>query len=66
MIDNEDPKVEMQTMRALLAARLSDVREQARRYRSLARDADDRVTMLTARLVEIDAAIDAINGRRNP
>ena len=66
MTDNEDPKVEMQTMRALLAARFADVREQARRYRNLARDADDRATMLAARLVEIDAAITAINGQRGP
>ena len=66
MTDNEDPKVEMQTMRALLAARFADVREQARRYRSLAKDADDRATLLAARLVEIDAAITAINSQRGP
>jgi hypothetical protein len=66
MTDNEDPKVEMQTMRALLAARFADVREQARRYRNLAKDADDRATLLAARLVEIDAAITAINSQRGP
>jgi len=62
--NNEDPKAELQALRALLVARLAEEVEQAKRFRQLARDRDARVTKLTANLVEIDAGIDAINARR--
>lgn len=64
MNGNEDPKTELVNMRAILAARLTEEAEQARRFRSLARDRDQRVTRLTAALVEIDAAVSTIDQRR--
>lgn len=63
-MSNEDPKRELQTLRQLLVARRDEEREQARRFRSLARDRDDRVDNLNARIVEIDAAVEAIDARR--
>ena len=64
MNGNEDPKTELQNLRALLVARRDEEREQVRRFRSLANERDLRVEQLTARLVEIDTAVDAINSRR--
>jgi len=64
MNGNEDPKTELLNMRNILAARLTEETEQARRFRSLARDRDQRITKLTAALVEIDAAVSTIDQRR--
>lgn len=62
--DNEDPKAELENLRAILAARLTEETEQARRYRALATDRDARVEKLTSSLVEIDAGITAIDDSR--
>lgn len=64
MTMNSDPKRELQTFRQLLVARRDEEREQARRFRSLARERDERVDALNVSIVEADAAIDAINARR--
>ena len=64
MTENEDPKTELQNMRALLVARKDEQREQVRRFRGFINDHETRIETLTARLVEIDAAIEAINARR--
>ena len=64
MNGNEDPKTELQNLRALLVARRDEEREQVRRFRALANERDVRVEQLSARLVEIDTAVDAINSRR--
>jgi hypothetical protein len=64
MNGNEDPKTELQNLRALLVARRDEEREQVRRFRALANERDVRVEQLSARLVEIDTAIEAINERR--
>lgn len=64
--ENEDPKAELIEMRALLAARQAEVNEQARRFRALARENDDRGRLLANRLDEIDDAIAAIDARRGP
>lgn len=63
---NEDPKVELQSLRAILVARAMEEAEQARRFRKNARDRDDRVAALTRAIAEIDAAIAAINATRGP
>ena len=63
-MSNEDPKTELQALRALLVARKNEEQEQAKRFKQLGRDRDARVDELTGRLVEIDAAIEAINARR--
>jgi hypothetical protein len=64
MIENEDPKAALDDLRMILAAKLTEESEQARRYRKLANDCDRRVEKLTTAIVEADAAIDTIRARR--
>lgn len=64
MTKNEDPKVELENLRAILAARVSEETEQAKRFAQFARERTQRVEILTAKIVEIDAATAAIDSRR--
>lgn len=64
MTRNEDPKVELENLRAILAARVAEETEQAKRFAQFARERSQRVAILTAKIVEIDAAIEAIDSRR--
>lgn len=61
---NEDPKAELETLRAIIVARVAEETEQAKRFTQFARERRNRVDQLTARLVEIDAAVEAIDARR--
>ena len=64
MTKNEDPKLELENLRAILAARVDEETEQARRFAQFARERSQRVDILTAKIGEIDAAVEAIDVRR--
>ncbi len=65
MNKNEDPKIELENLRAIIAARVAEETEQAKRFAQFARERSQRVESLTAKIVEIDAAVEAIDARRD-